>query len=396
MRPKLVLIAGKADKAEIRLKLPTIVGRTHDAGLMIAHKTVSRRHCELFERHGMLFVRDTGSRNGTLVDNAAIKEAMVKPGHTLTIGPLTFRAEYEPADAFMDSESPAPANGSATVAGAAKGVTQLLPTGAEDETAWNSADAGLTPTATTTTQPTKASDTPQVGGLEFEEIGSDDLGELDMPTAIDSKDDLAAAIESADQAIAAGGDDLSLDDDLGMSFDLDDTSNAPAAAAAEEIVEFEVSEKSSAPDNDLAIPSLESDDELMSFDLTEDSSTPAASGSVDALLDDDLGFEAAPLSKSASPADDLADELGFTLEDLEEPVLGPPALDDPPEDAEDVEMTFEIAEPDAPEPAPKPAPKPAVAKPVAKDTAATKVPLGEEKSSGGDAGMSAFLKDLGL
>ncbi|HVT30765.1 MAG TPA: FHA domain-containing protein, partial [Lacipirellulaceae bacterium] len=90
MRPKLVLVAGKADKAEIRLKLPTIVGRTHDAGLMIAHKTVSRRHCELFERHGMLFVRDTGSRNGTLVDSAPIKkEAMVKPGHTLTIGPLT-------------------------------------------------------------------------------------------------------------------------------------------------------------------------------------------------------------------------------------------------------------------------------------------------------------------
>ena len=90
MRPKLTLVAGKADKAEIRLKLPTIVGRTRDAGLMIAHKTVSRRHCELFERHGMLFVRDTGSRNGTLVDNSPIKEAMVKPGHTLTVGPLTF------------------------------------------------------------------------------------------------------------------------------------------------------------------------------------------------------------------------------------------------------------------------------------------------------------------
>ena len=97
-------------------ELPTIVGRTHDAGLMIAHKTVSRRHCELFERHGMLFVRDTGSRNGTLVDSRPIKkEAMVKPGHTLTIGPLTFRADYEPADSFIDSDDPVQQpNGAAT------------------------------------------------------------------------------------------------------------------------------------------------------------------------------------------------------------------------------------------------------------------------------------------
>ena len=104
MRPKLVLVAGKADKAEIRLKLADDRRSHGDAGLMIAHKTVSRRHCELFERHGMLFVRDTGSRNGTLVDNAPIKEAMVKPGHTLTIGPLTFRADYEPADSFIRSD----------------------------------------------------------------------------------------------------------------------------------------------------------------------------------------------------------------------------------------------------------------------------------------------------
>jgi predicted component of type VI protein secretion system len=106
MKAKLILVAGKADKGEVRLKLPTIIGRTRDAGLMIAHKTVSRRHCELFERHGMLYVRDSGSLNGTLVDDAPIKESMLKPGHTVTVGPLTFRAEYEPADAFLGGDEP--------------------------------------------------------------------------------------------------------------------------------------------------------------------------------------------------------------------------------------------------------------------------------------------------
>ena len=57
---------------------------------MIRHPTVSRRHCEIFEVDGTLFVRDAGSLNGTLVDDATVQEAALKPGHTLTVGPLDF------------------------------------------------------------------------------------------------------------------------------------------------------------------------------------------------------------------------------------------------------------------------------------------------------------------
>ena len=34
-------------------------------------------------------------RNGTVVDGHRVQEAVLKPGKSLTIGPLTFRADYE-------------------------------------------------------------------------------------------------------------------------------------------------------------------------------------------------------------------------------------------------------------------------------------------------------------
>ncbi|HUY36382.1 MAG TPA: FHA domain-containing protein [Pirellulales bacterium] len=98
MEAKLVVIGGKANKTEVQLKLPTVIGRGRDADLTVAHPTVSRHHCVLFEQDGALFVRDNGSLNGTLIDGNKVQEAQLKPGETLTVGPLTFRADYQLAD----------------------------------------------------------------------------------------------------------------------------------------------------------------------------------------------------------------------------------------------------------------------------------------------------------
>jgi hypothetical protein len=58
---------------------------------------VSRKHCEVFEKEGQLFVRDLGSLNGTYVDNHKIEsEHVLAPDHLLTLGTVTFRAVYEP------------------------------------------------------------------------------------------------------------------------------------------------------------------------------------------------------------------------------------------------------------------------------------------------------------
>jgi FHA domain-containing protein len=72
-----------------------MLGRGRDADLTVAHATVSRHHCLIYELEGALVVRDNGSLNGTVVDGQRVQEALIKPGQSLTIGPLTFRAEYE-------------------------------------------------------------------------------------------------------------------------------------------------------------------------------------------------------------------------------------------------------------------------------------------------------------
>jgi len=96
MEAKLIIVVGKANKSEVSLKLPTTVGRSRDADLTIAHPMVSRQHCQLFEDNGVLMVRDLGSLNGTFVRKQRITQPVpLRPNDEFTIGPITFRAEYE-------------------------------------------------------------------------------------------------------------------------------------------------------------------------------------------------------------------------------------------------------------------------------------------------------------
>jgi hypothetical protein len=90
-----VIVGGKANKRDVLLKLPTVIGRSRQADLTVAHPMVSRRHCELFEVDGLLTVRDLGSLNGTLVGGERIQEAALRPKDEFSVGPLTFRVEYE-------------------------------------------------------------------------------------------------------------------------------------------------------------------------------------------------------------------------------------------------------------------------------------------------------------
>ena len=103
----LVVVGGDAKAAEIRLKLPTTIGRGRDSGLTLPHPLVSRQHCEIFELDGNLFVRDMKSLNGTYVDNKRIKETEpLQPNQLLTIGNVTFRAVYGLGeDADLDTET---------------------------------------------------------------------------------------------------------------------------------------------------------------------------------------------------------------------------------------------------------------------------------------------------
>lgn len=108
MKVALIVQSGAAP-ARLRLRLPTVMGRSANADVKIKHHHVSRRHCELVEDRGLLRVRDLDSVNGTLVNGQPIKQdAVLNPGDTLTLGSVSFRVEFEPLsiDRHLESESP--------------------------------------------------------------------------------------------------------------------------------------------------------------------------------------------------------------------------------------------------------------------------------------------------
>ena len=100
LKAKLVVVGGDAKSKEVNLRLPTVIGRGRDVSLTLPHPLVSRRHTELFEKDGYLYVKDLGSLNGTYVNNRKINsEQRLGPNELLTLGNVTFRAMYDAGEA---------------------------------------------------------------------------------------------------------------------------------------------------------------------------------------------------------------------------------------------------------------------------------------------------------
>ncbi len=106
MKIKLVSVGGDVKASEITLDLPTLIGRGREAALTLPHPLVSRRHCELYEQDGKLWVRDLGSLNGTYVGSQLVRDAEIPPGELLTVATLNFRVVYGDAAAPDETESP--------------------------------------------------------------------------------------------------------------------------------------------------------------------------------------------------------------------------------------------------------------------------------------------------
>ncbi len=98
MKAILKVVAG-AKPTTIRLKLPTVIGRSESAAVKVRHALVSRQHCEIYEEEGWLVVHDLGSSNGTFVDDARIDEpTFLYPGERLRVGGVIFEAAYQTAE----------------------------------------------------------------------------------------------------------------------------------------------------------------------------------------------------------------------------------------------------------------------------------------------------------
>jgi two-component system response regulator GlrR len=68
-----------------------VVGADARADVVLDEPSLSKFHCELRIVDGLTFVRDLGSRNGTLVDQVPVIEAPLRDGATLTLGRTQLR-----------------------------------------------------------------------------------------------------------------------------------------------------------------------------------------------------------------------------------------------------------------------------------------------------------------
>ncbi len=111
---QLVVLRGRS--ATTALKLGdgvTTAGRHDDCQLRIKSSEVSRRHCQFFEKNGMLLVKDLGSSNGTMLNGKKIEgQRVLEPGDELTIGPVKLRVEKigQPATAKVPAVTAAVPN----------------------------------------------------------------------------------------------------------------------------------------------------------------------------------------------------------------------------------------------------------------------------------------------
>jgi pSer/pThr/pTyr-binding forkhead associated (FHA) protein len=71
---------------------PCTIGRSKEADLIVAHPIMSRKHCELFENAGVLYLRDSNSLNGIIFKEEYIEKPIpIQIGDEFSVGELTFR-----------------------------------------------------------------------------------------------------------------------------------------------------------------------------------------------------------------------------------------------------------------------------------------------------------------
>lgn len=108
---QLVVVQGRSASQTLKIGAGVMtVGRQQDCQLRIASSQVSRKHCQIFEKKGLLLVKDLGSSNGTLVNGKRIADQRVlEHGDELTVGSVRFRVERQEDTVMMPGNSETPA-----------------------------------------------------------------------------------------------------------------------------------------------------------------------------------------------------------------------------------------------------------------------------------------------
>ncbi len=91
--PEYELVLEKDRRAGRRYRVTAAgltIGRGPENEVALADKLVSREHARLWIENGVLHLEDLGSRNGTLVNGEAVKQAELVQGDTVTLGESVF------------------------------------------------------------------------------------------------------------------------------------------------------------------------------------------------------------------------------------------------------------------------------------------------------------------
>jgi two-component system, cell cycle response regulator len=81
-----------------------VLGRREECDIFIPQRQISSRHCELTVNGGQVYVRDSGSRNGTFVDNRKVDGPTALPvNSTLLVGHTVLRL-VQRSEAEMERE----------------------------------------------------------------------------------------------------------------------------------------------------------------------------------------------------------------------------------------------------------------------------------------------------
>lgn len=80
-----VTLPGTAERFTRTCSGVVSLGRSEDCSIQLAHPLVSRHHAEVSQSGEGFRVKDLGSRNGTVVNGAAVHGELVAPGRDVTV-----------------------------------------------------------------------------------------------------------------------------------------------------------------------------------------------------------------------------------------------------------------------------------------------------------------------
>jgi pSer/pThr/pTyr-binding forkhead associated (FHA) protein len=86
------IFVGGTLKGNKQVTTPCVIGRSKEVNLTVAHPVMSRKHCELAEEDGKIYLRDNSSLNGTIFNGEYIeKPVAIQIGEEFSVGELTFK-----------------------------------------------------------------------------------------------------------------------------------------------------------------------------------------------------------------------------------------------------------------------------------------------------------------